>query len=180
MPLYLDACALAKRYLREGNGSKRMVEITGRFKDWGGFVVSEIIEPEVISALAKHAREQPEQHHEHYFAQHPKVVEAFRRDLSRGAFTILSVTEGEIEQAAKFLRDNPKYDIGAADAIHLVTALKLLPREPALVMVTADIGLVDASKSVGIPVYNPQTQHVERLEQVVALAEAKATGGAGR
>ena len=56
MPLFLDACALAKRYLREGESSRRMQKITGRFDRWGGFVVSSIIEPEVISAFAKYAR----------------------------------------------------------------------------------------------------------------------------
>jgi hypothetical protein len=39
MPLFLDACAFAKRYLDEGESSERMREITGRFNDWGGFVI---------------------------------------------------------------------------------------------------------------------------------------------
>ena len=58
MPLFLDACALAKRYLSE-HGSKRMKEITGRFDDWGGFFVSGFVELEVLGALARYAREHP-------------------------------------------------------------------------------------------------------------------------
>jgi hypothetical protein len=52
MPLFLDACAFAKRYLNEGTSTQRMRQITGRFDRWGGFVVSSFIEPEVISAFA--------------------------------------------------------------------------------------------------------------------------------
>lgn len=40
MPLFLDACALAKRYLQEGRSSQRMKEITGRARKWGGLFVS--------------------------------------------------------------------------------------------------------------------------------------------
>jgi len=57
MPLFLDACALAKRYLREGRSTSRMQAITGRPKRWGGLVVSSFVEIEVVSAIAKAARE---------------------------------------------------------------------------------------------------------------------------
>jgi predicted nucleic acid-binding protein len=172
MPLFLDACALAKRYLREGESSRRMQKITGRFDRWGGFVVSSIIEPEVISAFAKYARAQaPNQRH--YFSLHPQVVDTFRRDLSRPVFTIVPVTDDEVETAADLLRAHPEYAIGAADAIHLATAMAVAryAREDApLVFVTADNGLADAAMDNGLTVFNPLYQKPEDLEAIARVA----------
>lgn len=169
MPLFLDACAFAKRYLREGESTRRMQQITGRFDAWGGFVVSSLIEPEVISALGKYARAQA-LHQEHYYQRHPRVVDTFRRDLSRGAFTIIPVTDDEVEAAADLLRAHPEYAIGAADAIHLATALALAgqaqPGTP-LVFVTADRGLAEAAREKGLTVFNPLHQRAEELEEIV-------------
>jgi len=55
--LHQHASALAKRYLREGRSTMRMKEITGRPKRWGGLFVSSFVEIEVVSAIAKEARE---------------------------------------------------------------------------------------------------------------------------
>jgi predicted nucleic acid-binding protein len=170
MPLFLDACAFAKRYLHEGESTRRMREITGRFNRWGGFVVSSIIEPEVISALGKFARAQG-QHQEHYYRLHPRVVDTFRRDLSRGEFDIIPVTDDEIEAAADLLRAHPEYAIGAADAIHLATALALRAQgqsEALLVFVTADKGLAAAAREKGLPVFNPLYQGPEELEKIAS------------
>jgi predicted nucleic acid-binding protein len=166
MPLFLDACALAKRYLHEGESSRRMQKITGRFDGWGGFVVSSLIEPEVISAFGKFARGK-EQHKEHYFKQHGRIVEAFRRDLSRRQFKIIPDTDDEVETAANLLKAHPEYSIGAADAIHLVTAQSVLAKshaETPLVFVTADRGLADAARENGFTVFNPLHQRPEELE----------------
>jgi predicted nucleic acid-binding protein len=172
MPLFLDACALAKRYLLEGPSSRRMQKITGRFDRWGGFVVSSLIEPEVISALAKFARSRT-QHQQHYFSQHPQVVNAFRRDLCDAAFTIIPVTDDEVGRAADLLRAHPENDIGAADAIHLATAIALARQareEAPLVFVTADNGLAEAARDSGLTVFNPLHQSAEELERIAGLA----------
>lgn len=169
MPLFLDACALAKRYLHEGESTRRMVNITGRFDRWGGFVVSSLIEPEVISALGKYARGTG-QHREHDYKLHPRVVESFRRELSRAAFTIIPVTEDQIEAAAELLKAHPEYSIGAADAIHLVTAQSVRAQsdpETPLVFVTADRGLADAARENGFTVFNPLHQRPEDLERIL-------------
>lgn len=167
MPLFLDACALAKRYLHEGQSTRKMREITGRFDRWGGFIVSSLIEPEVISALGKYARERAP-HHEHYYQLHPRVVDAFRRDLSLPAFTIIPVTDEEIEGAADLLKAHPEYAIGAADAIHLATALALRAQGPVtpLVFVTADRGLAEAAREKGLTVFNPLDQNPDDLEEI--------------
>lgn len=173
MPLFLDACALAKRYIPEGVSSHRMQEITGRFDRWGGFVVSSLIEPEVISALAKHARAQGAAA-EHHYRKHPRVVNMFRRDLSLPVFTIIPVTDEEVEAAADLLKAHPEYAIGAADAIHLATALALLKQGQSgtpLVFVTADKGLAEAAREKGLTVFNPLYQGAEELEEIVGDGE---------
>jgi predicted nucleic acid-binding protein len=169
MPLFLDACAFAKRYLHEGESTRRMREIMGRFDRWGGFVVSSFIEPEVISALGKFARTRAP-HQEHYFRLHPRVVDMFRRDLCRPFVTIIPVTDEEVEAAADLLKAHPEYAIGAADAIHLATALALLKQGQdgtPLVFVTADKGLAEAAREKGLTVFNPLYQRAEELEEIV-------------
>jgi predicted nucleic acid-binding protein len=169
MPLFLDACALAKRYLHEGDSTRKMRDITGRFDRWGGFVVSSLIEPEVISALGKYARTRVP-HQEHYYKLHPRVVDSFRRDLSLPVFTIVPVTDEEIEAAADLLKAHPEYAIGAADAIHLATALAVARQAQAgtpLVFVTADKGLAEAARQNGLTVFNPLYQRPDELEKIV-------------
>lgn len=169
MPLYLDACAFAKRYLNEGMSSFRMRDITGRFDRWGGFVVSSFVEPEVISALAKFARntEHPLLR-THYLRKHSGVVETFRRDLSRAAFTIVYLSDELVEDAANLLKSHPEYEIGAGDALHLVTALEVRPKVAApLVFVTADNGLERAAKAEGFVTLNPLRDGVDALEQMI-------------
>jgi predicted nucleic acid-binding protein len=173
MALFLDACALAKRYVQEGESSRRMRRITGRFDRWGGFVVSSLIEPEVISAFGKHARAQGPLK-PHFYRTHPQVVDALRRDLSRADFTILPVTDDEVEAAADLLRAHPEYSIGTADAIHLATAIALVAQERAentpLVFVTADNGLAAAARENGLAVFNPLYQSPEDLEAISGRA----------
>jgi predicted nucleic acid-binding protein len=173
MPLFLDACALAKRYLHEGDSTRKMRHITGRFDRWGGFVVSSLIEPEVISALGKYARARGP-HQEHYYKLHPRVVDSFRRDLSLPIFTIIPVTDEEIEAAADLLKAHPEYAIGAADASHLATALALMAQDGSgtpLVFVTADKGLAEAARQKGLTVFNPLYQRPEELEEIVDRPE---------
>ncbi len=172
MPLFLDACALAKRYMHEGESTRRMQRITGRFDRWGGFVVSSLIEPEVISAFGKYARAQAP-NDAHFYRVHPRIVDTFRRDLSRPGFTILPVTDEEVEAAADLLRAHPEYSIGAADAIHLATALALLAQNQVkspLVFVTADRGLAEAARESGLTVFNPLYQEPEDLEAIAGRA----------
>jgi predicted nucleic acid-binding protein len=169
MPLYLDACAFAKRYLNEGTSTERMRDITGRFNRWGGFVVSSFVEPEVISAFAKHARntEHPNLR-AHYLKKHPAVVESFRRDLSKAAFTIVPLSDELMEDAANLLKGHPEYDIGAGDAVHLATALEVRPTlQGPLVFVTADRGLEGAARAEGFATVNPLRDGAGALERIL-------------
>lgn len=171
MPLFLDACALAKRYLREGASTERMKDITGRFDRWGGFVVSAFIEPECISALAKYARNQTNSElRAHLFSRHAALVETFRRELSGPAFTIVDVKADFVDRAARLLKHHPEYNIGAGDAVHLVTALDVFPNlgRP-LVFVTADAGLEKAARNEGLQTMNPLREDVRALESIPGL-----------
>lgn len=167
MPLFLDACALAKRYLPEF-GSKRMLEITNRFDRWGGFVVSGFIEPEVISALARYARDHPK-HSADYLLKHPAVVDQLRQDLAESAFTVVSVTDEVVKQASDLLRRHPSYAIHAGDAVHLATALAVRALRTftgALVFVTADRGLEAAARAEGLATFNPIREGIGTLRTI--------------
>ena len=165
MPLFLDACALAKRYLPEQLSSRRMKEMTGHFDRWGGFVVSSFIELEVISALAKYAREHPN-YSAHLLERHTNIVDFFRKELSRPVFTIVDLEDDTLRAAADFLRRHPEHAIHAGDAIHLITAMEVraeLETGKVLVFVTADTGLEQAAKALGFPTANPMREGVEAL-----------------
>lgn len=174
MPLFLDACALAKRYLLEHGSSRRIKEITSRFDQWGGFFVSAFVELEVISALAKYAREHPNFSTE-YLRRHPAVVNEFRKDLSQPEFTIVGVDDDVVEQASDLLKRRPEYAIHAGDAVHLVTALGVrseLKPPDVLVFVTADRGLEAAARAEGLSTLNPMWQGVETLQTIPGVSRS--------
>jgi predicted nucleic acid-binding protein len=171
MPLFLDACALAKRYLSEGRSSSRMRTITSRPKRWDGLFVSSFIEIEVVSAIAKAAREYGNpMERPRALRKVPETVDNFLKDYHSGVFDVIDQTDDIVRAGIGELRDKPHNEIGAADAIHLASALTLSPR-PArkLVFVTADRGLYDAARAHGLAVYNPNTQHEEALETLAGL-----------
>jgi predicted nucleic acid-binding protein len=173
MPLFLDACALAKRYLPE-YGSRRMLEITNGFDRWGGLVVSGFIEPEVISAMAKYARAHPKRPPDS-LRRHPGMVDLLRKELSESAFTVVSVTDGVVVEAANILRQRPEYEIHAGDAVHLATALALraqMEATDALVFVTADRGLEVAARAEGLPTFNPIREGIGTLKSVAGLSRS--------
>jgi predicted nucleic acid-binding protein len=168
MPLYLDACAFVKRYLDEGTSSERMREITGRFMDWGGFVVSSYVEPEVVSAFAKHARTSSG----HLVGarirrKHLAVVQAFRQDLSSVAFTVIPLSDDVVSGATHLLEHHPEYNISAGDALHLATAMEIRPKLTAgFVFVTADRRLERAAQAEGFATVNPLYDGAEALEPI--------------
>jgi predicted nucleic acid-binding protein len=148
-----------------------MKEITSRFDQWGGFVVSGFVEPEVISALAKYARDHPNYSAE-YLKKHPAVVDNFRKDLAQPGVTIIRVDDEVVGQASDLLRRKPEYAIHAGDALHLVTALAVrdeLKPPDKLVFVTADRGLEAAAKAEGLPTLNPMWQGVETLRTIPGI-----------
>ncbi len=167
--LFLDACALVKRYLHEGISSQRMKEVTGRPVRWGGLVVSEFVEIEVVSGIAKSAREyrNPLGRGE-ALRLVPKTVDEFQRAFRSGAFTIVHADEALVQAGIAELRRNPQHEIGAGDAIHLATALGIVRDTGApLVFATADQGLYTAARCHGLRVFNPNYEGARELEALL-------------
>ena len=166
MPLFLDACALVKRYVPEGRSSSRIQTITNRPTRWGGFFVSSFVEIEVVAAIAKAAREYPNPMlRPKLLGEVPDTVRRFQRDYRSGVFNSVDIESAFLRAGVEDLTRHPHHSIGAADALHLVTALDAAERSPGpLVFVTADRGLYDAAREHGLLVYNPNTEHEAALE----------------
>lgn len=170
MPLFIDASALAKRYLHEGRSSQRMKEITGRSKRWGGLIVSSFIEIEVASAIAKAARESgnPLGRGASLRAV-PRTVDEFQRAYRSGAFTIVPADDAVVKAGIAELRSHPHHEIGAGDAIHLATAMAIASEAGVpLVFVTSDQGLYTAARAHGLLVLNPNYEGVEQLDALLS------------
>lgn len=156
MPLFLDACALAKRYVNEGRSTQTMKEITGRpTTKWGGLIVSRWVEIETISAIANYIRRSPHHTQAEAFARFPQTVAMLRKDLASGAFDVIEVADEITASAMHLLIDHPKQEIGAGDAIHLATALGVKKRLPNLIFVTADGPLYRAAQGRGLQAFDP-------------------------
>jgi len=173
MLLYLDTSALAKRYVPEGIGTQTVRTIMSRSNTWGGFVVSSIVKPEVVSALATKIRANsiPRQRSE-AIANLPTVVDAFRRELAAGKFQIVGVNNAILDDAARLIADNPLWNIGAADAIHLATAMEVrreLEPGASLVFVTSDRGLANAAQDERFDVFDPLYHRPEKLNGIPGL-----------
>jgi predicted nucleic acid-binding protein len=176
MPLFLDASALAKRYLPEGSSSQIVKEVVSRSSEWGGSVVSAIIMPEVVSAVAAKVRGNsfPVQRRT-ALARMRAIVAAFHREYGNQAFHILPVTEVILDDAARLIAANPMLNIGAADAIHLATAMEVreeLDKNLSLVFVTADRGLAEAAEKEDFPVFDPLYHRADRLDEIPGLRSA--------
>lgn len=177
MPLYLDTSALAKRYLPEGSSSQTVRQILSRSTDWGGSVVSAVVHPEVVSALATKIRENslPLQRRE-AIARLPAVVAEFRRELRSGMLRILPVNDVILDDAARLIAANPLLNIGAADAIHLATAMEVredLDSDQSLVFVTADRGLAEAAQHERFEVFDPLYDRAEKLQRLPGLRPSR-------
>ena len=173
MPLYLDTSALAKRYLPEGTSSQTVRRILGRSTNWGGSVVSAIVNPEVVSAFATKIRANsiPLQRRE-AIARFPELVAEFRREFESGVFRILPVNDEILDDAARLIAAKPTLNIGAADAIHLATAMEVRDRLASgvsLVFVTADRGLAEAADKEDFPVFDPLYHRMDRLDEIPGL-----------
>ena len=151
--------------------------MTGRSRNWGGLIVSSIIEPEVVSALAKYVRTCtiPAQHKQ-ALQEHPRTVQAFRKEFASGAFRIVPVNDQLLATATDLLRDHPNWEIGAADALHLATAISVratMDRDVRVVFVTADRGLAKAAEVKGFRVFDPVYHGIEALTAIDGLKPAE-------
>ena len=149
-----------------------MKEILSRFKDWGGFVVSGFIEPEMISTFTRHARQKSSGTlHARSRRAHAKVLAAFRQDFGATGLAVVPLSGTVTSEAALLLEAHPEYTIGGGDAVHLATAIAARPTlEGPLVFVTADHGLEKAAKAEGFATMNPLHDGPEALESIFGTA----------
>jgi predicted nucleic acid-binding protein len=176
MPLYLDTSALAKRYIPEGTSTQTVRMIMSRSTSVGGFIVSSIVKPEVVSAFTTQIRANgiPRQRQE-AITRLPSVVAEFQREFGSGRFRVVAVSDPILDIASELIAENPTWNIGAADAIHLATALEVkraLDEATPLVFVTADRGLANAAKDSGLPVFDPLYHRPERLREISGLTRS--------
>lgn len=146
-----------------------MKAVTSRPKRWGGFFVSSFVEIEVVSSIAKAGRD-----YGNPFGRADalkavaRTVDGFLEDYRTGAFNIVEVDPQLMSAAINQLRNHPEMNIGAGDAIHLATALKIVrDTGAALVFTTADQGLYEAARKQGLKVFNPNFEDEDRLSRIV-------------
>lgn len=133
-------------------------------------IVSTFVEIEVASAIAKAARGTPSWQQDEVVRAVPRTVDSFVADYQSGAFSTIEVTPEVLQAGIEQLRSNPLHEIGAGDAIHLVTALAYQATNPGdpLVFATADQGLYQAARHHGLRVWNPNFEGSERLAERLA------------
>lgn len=161
MPLYLDACAVVKRYVDEGDGGTAVMDAI--FADpsrWGGLSSSEWLLAEVTAALAKKYREAA-------FGgrQFLELWTEFRSDTA-AVIDLVDVEPGYVEGAALLLANSPGIRFHPGDALHLYTAEALrseLTHDVPLVFVTADGGLARVARAAGLAVFDPGAEPIEAL-----------------
>jgi predicted nucleic acid-binding protein len=108
---FFDASALVKRYVRE-NGSAKV----SRLLRSDGVAISRLSEVEVVSALARRAREGTLS-----ALERDRAVSAFERDLPR--FVIVELTAAVVGRARGLLQ---RHALRSADALQMASGLHLL------------------------------------------------------
>ena len=82
------------------------------------------------------------------------------------------MTDAILDCAAQLSAANPLWNIGAADAIHLATAVEIrreLPPGTPLVFVTSDRGLANAAKEQRFEIFDPLYHRPEKLNAIPGL-----------
>lgn len=156
--LFLDACALAKRYLREP-GSDTMHAIVGAPEFRGRLFVAEHIEGEMLSLLNANFRR--------------GLLSARALRVARGEFythfpTIFAVVPARpeiAENARNILNLHARHAVTHPDALHLAAAKYVAINLPAadLLLATSDGPMKAIAKRLRIPLFDPETDSIESL-----------------
>ena len=146
---YLDASAIAKRYLQE-SGSLWVTALWTRAGEISLFSAA-LVNVEVVCALSR--------------AQREERIGMRRRNESAAMFALeaqqnlesIAVSDAILQSAHRLALRHP---LRAYDAIHLATALELAERMlwaglPAPIFVSADGNLLVAARAEGLVVENP-------------------------
>ena len=133
---YLDASALAKRYIQEEH-SDAVIRLASR----GTVATSRLSEPEVGSALARRTREG-----NLTIVERDRLVDVMRRDMA--SLHVVEITSKICGLACEMLM---RHKLRASDSVHLASAVYLGGRIGAKVQFIAfDEGLNEAAKREGL------------------------------
>ncbi|HET6765108.1 MAG TPA: type II toxin-antitoxin system VapC family toxin [Longimicrobiaceae bacterium] len=162
--LYLDASALVKRYVDEGDGGTPFIDaVMEEPQRWGGLVSSEWLLLEVTSALTRKLRSGRLD-----ASTYAYLLRRFRNDAE--GLGLIEVGSEVIRAAAGMMeavRGVERFHSG--DAIHLYTAQQLssgVPEHDAFLFVTTDVGLMRTAQAIGMQAVDPRTQPVAHLEAI--------------
>jgi predicted nucleic acid-binding protein len=163
MPLYLDADAVVKRYVNEGDGGTAVMDaLFAAPLEWGGFTSSEWMQTEVTATLAKKVREGK--------LRHRKFEEAladFRAECGV-VVTWIGIEAGDVLGGCEMLRHYAHAKkLQGGDAVHLHTAETLWNSGGApFALVTCDSTLTDIARLRGLPTFNPVLQPLSVLNAI--------------
>jgi hypothetical protein len=165
MPLYLDACAVVKRYVDEGDGGTPVMDaIMGHPASWGGLLSNEWLLSEVTAALARKFRSGILTQR-----QYTKLLADFQREVA-AVVSLVGVKPGYVDAAAALIAASANVRLHSGDALHLHTAAMLRadldPTVP-FVFVTADGGLERVAAASGLSTFNPGTQTLQELRALL-------------
>jgi predicted nucleic acid-binding protein len=160
--VFWDASALVKAYSPE-DGTPN-VERALALRNVRGFV-TDFVSLEVLTALGKKLRTG-----EISRSAYRKRVDEFRRDFLSG-FDRIDVEERTREHSHELAEKYRMFGTSAMDLLHLASARQAAaichPRP--LVMLCADKPLLDAARSEGFAVYNPETHPQSVLRSALDL-----------
>lgn len=156
--LFLDACALAKRYLTE-TGSDTMQAIVGAAEFRGRLFVAEQIEGEVLSTLNNNLRRGVLRPHglrdarREFYTHYPAI------------FAVVPPLDVITSDALAILQRYPSSRIHYPDALHLAAARYVAEWLPApdLMLVSSDGPMLHVAGRLLIPTFNPETDPLSKL-----------------
>lgn len=161
MPLYLDADAVVRRYIDEGDGATAVMDAIFADPDaWGGLSSSEWLLPEVTAALAKKRRTGALN-----ASRFAALLADFRAEVA-DLVTAIEFRGGEGARWAALIVRFARTRFHAGDAVHLLAAEELrrtLEPETPFVLVSADQGFGTVARLRGIPTFDPATQPLSDL-----------------
>lgn len=163
MPLFLDACALVKAYVREPRGSDTMADILACPSNWGGLVISDHVALEVHAVLARKLRKRILRRR-----TYTKASLNFGRDYTE-IFHIVDVKPERITEAIRLVKTYERRGIQPLDLIHLVTAEHLartLVDEGPFLLVTADHALLQIASERGLASINPESSSARDVRRL--------------
>lgn len=158
MPLFLEASALVKLYVRE-SGSDAMEDIVSHSVQVGGLYVSELSRVEVVSAIMRKARRR--RIRKRVAADRCRI---FAEDW-RDTFYVVQLDSDVVADSAAIIQRHGDRSIQGGDGVQLACANKVAEElsPPVYTFVGSDRGLNAVARAVGYQVWNPEKDGLSGL-----------------